>query len=141
MAKYVNKTQPTEINVEDFIKQNAKPQFVDDCLKLSKWMEKATGSKAVVWTNIIGYGKYHYITKACEADFFMTGFAPRASTIAIYILGKVEGNEDLLKKLGKVKMSGTCIHIKSLSDIDLNVLEIMVKKGLEYMKANYKILE
>ncbi len=138
MAKYVNKTQPTTISPVEFIKGTTKPAFVADCLELLKIFEKVTGNKPVIWGKVVGYGKYHYISKACEADWFITGFAPRASSIAIYVMGHVEGMDELGKKLGKFKMSGSCIHIKKIEDIDMKVLEQIVQKGAAYMKAKYK---
>lgn len=139
MPKYMNKTQPTSLSVEDFIRNNAKPQFVEDCLALTQWLSKITGSKPVLWTNSIGFGKYHYTTKGYEADFFVTGFAPRSSSIALYITGKVENYDALLKQLGTIRLSGNCIHIKSLADINLEIFEQMVKSGIEYMKAHYQV--
>ncbi|MGL4759812.1 MAG: DUF1801 domain-containing protein [Patescibacteria group bacterium] len=137
MAKYINKTQPTTLEPEEFLKQNCKPELLKDSLELLTILKKITGSKAVLWTTVIGFGKYHYISKACEADWFVTGFAPRASTIAIYTSGKIENKEELVKQLGKAKLQGTCIHIKKLSDINLNILEEIIKLNIHYMKENY----
>lgn len=68
-------------------------------------------------------------------------FAPRASTIAIYINGKVDDKEKLEKQLGKFKMSGSCMHIKKLADIDQKVLVQIIEGGLKFMNKNYKVLE
>jgi hypothetical protein len=141
MSKYVNKTQPTSISPAEFIKSHENKSITEDCLQLLQILEKQTGNKPFLWGKIIGYGKYHYKHKASEGDFFVNGFAPRASTIAIYITGKVQGMEDLSKKLGKFKMSGSCIHIKKLEDINLDVLKQMIDEGIKYMKENYEILE
>lgn len=138
MSKYVNKTQETAISAQDFIKQNANPIMLDDCLVLLNVFTKITGKDAIVWGKIIGFGKYHYVQKASEGDWFICGFAPRASTIAIYINGVVENMEELSKKLGKFKMSGSCMHIKKVSDIDIEILEIIIDKGYQYMKNKYK---
>jgi hypothetical protein len=138
---YTNKAQPTEISPIQFIKTQENVAVIPDCLELLKIFEKVTGNTPVIWGKIIGFGKYHYKQKASEGDWFVTGFTPRASTIAIYIMGKVEGKEDLEKKLGKFKMSGGCMHIKKLSDIDLEILEKMILLGIKYMKENHEILE
>lgn len=116
---YINKTQPTDISPVEYINTQANSVMIPDCLELLQIFEKVTGNKPVIWGKIIGFGKYHYKQKASEGDWFVSGFAPRSSTIAIYIMGKVEGKEDLEKKLGKFKMSGGCMHIKKLADIDL----------------------
>jgi hypothetical protein len=36
-----------------------------------------------------------------------------------------------LKKLGKHKLSGGCLHINKLEDIDMKVLEGMIKESLD----------
>jgi hypothetical protein len=141
MSKYINKTQPNTISPEEFIKVSENVNLIPDCLKLLKIFDTITGNKPIIWGKIIGFGKYHYKQKASEGDWFVTGFTPRASTIAIYIMGKVEGKEELEKKLGKFKMSGGCMHIKKLADIDLEILEKMILGGIKYMKENHEILE
>jgi hypothetical protein len=137
MSKYINKTQPTEISPSEYIKQYENQNVVVDCLELLNIFEKVTGNKPVLWNKVIGFGKYHYQQKASQGDWYIAGFAPRATTIAIYIMGKVEGME----KLGKYKMSGSCIHIKKLADIDLKVLEELISQGMKYIKEKYGILE
>ena len=138
---YINKTQPTKISPLQFIQNHPNQNVASDCLKLLEAFEKVTGSKPVLWIDKIGFGKYHYQQKASQGDWFISAFAPRATTIAIYIMGQIEGKEELEKKLGKFKMSGSCIHIKKLADIDLSVLEEMIKRGKKYMQEKYQILD
>ncbi len=139
MAKYINKTQPTTIIPEDFIRSTANPKLVDDCLELLKIFTQVTEKNPVVWGKIIGYGKYHYISKACEADWFVTGFAPRANEITIYCLGGYELMSELIEQLGKFKTKGSCLYVKKLSDIDLKILEKIIYKNQEYMEKNFKV--
>lgn len=141
MSKYVNKTQPTNISPTEFVTNHVNQAIVPDCLELLTVFEKITGKKPVLWDKIIGFGKYHYQQKASQGDWFITGFAPRTSTIAIYVMGQVEQMDELGKKLGKFKKSGSCLHIKKLQDIDLDVLAQIIQKGMEYMQAKYEILE
>jgi hypothetical protein len=137
----VNKTQPTTISPVEFINSQENTTAIPDCLELLKLFEKITGSKPVVWTTIIGFGRYHYKSKSTEGDWFVTGFAPRKSEITIYAMGGYKQMTDLLEKLGKHKVSGSCLHIKKLADIDLKVLPQIIEKGVQYMKENYAILE
>jgi Domain of unknown function (DU1801) len=141
MAKYVNKTQPLEISPIEFIKNHETPSLIEDSLKLVEFFERVTGYKAVIWGKMVGFGKYHYTTKACDADYFITGFAPRKSEITIYSMCGYSYDKmpELMDKLGKFKAKGSCLHIKKLSDIDLKILEQIIIKSVEYMKANYKV--
>lgn len=141
MSKYINKTQPTNLSPIDYINSHENISAKNDCIELLQIFEKITGYKPILWDKIIGFGTYHYKSKSSEGDWFLTGFAPRASTIAIYIMGKVKGKEELEKKLGKFKISGSCLHIKKLADIDLKVLEEMIQTGVNYMQENYELSE
>ena len=138
MSKYVNKTQATSISPIDFINSGENAALIPDCMELLNIFTKITGSQPVIWGKIVGYGKYHYKNKTTEADWFITGFAPRKSEITLYIMGGFGQMTDLMEKLGKHKFSGSCLHIKKLADVDMNVLEQIIIRGFEYMKANYK---
>ena len=67
----------------------------------------------------------------------LTGFSPRKQALTLYLMSGYGKMEDLLAKLGKVKTSVSCLYIKRLSDIDLNVLEEMIRKSIEIVKARY----
>jgi hypothetical protein len=141
MSKYVNKTQPTNISVIDFINSHENTAIIPDCLSLLEIFEKITGDKPIMWGKIIGYGKYHYKQKASEGDFFVTGFAPRKTGITIYIIMGFKNIPGLMEKLGKHKVSiGSCLQIKKLTDIDLEVLEQIITTGVKYMREKYEII-
>lgn len=80
-----NKTKPTELSVEDFIR-NSDPKKVDDSFKLAEIMEKLSGEKATMWVpSIIGFGKYHYkYESGREGDSCRIGFSPRKSAFSLY---------------------------------------------------------
>ena len=44
---------------------------------------------------------------------------------------------DLMKKLGKHKASGSCLHVKSLDDVDSNVLAELIEKSTTDFKKKY----
>jgi hypothetical protein len=139
MAKYINKTQPTNISPVDFINAAENKVLIPDALELLKIFINVTGYKPVIWGDQIGYGKYHYTTRACDADWYLVGFAVRKSNITIYSMRGYKSIDELLAKLGKYKASGSCLHIKKLADIDIKVLKEIIAEGVEYMKKNYKV--
>ncbi len=61
-------------------------------------------------------------------------FSPRKQNITLYIMEANTDDPELLKKLGKYKTSGVCLHIQKLSDVDLNILETLVKKSFIHSK-------
>lgn len=48
----------------------------------------------------------------------------------------MKGSRYLQDKLGKYKMGKTCIYFKRLSDLNLDVLEILSKATIKYVQEN-----
>jgi len=71
MSKYINKAQPTELSPVEFIKSHGNVKAIPDCLELLEFFEKVTKFKPILWDKIIGYGKYHYVQKASQGDWFI----------------------------------------------------------------------
>lgn len=102
-------------------------------------MKKVTGSNPRMWgPSIVGFGSYHYkYDSGHEGDSCLTGFSPRTGNISLYVMLSSSDNTDLLNKLGKHKASKGCLYIKKLEDVDTKVLEILIKKGVDYLKKKY----
>lgn len=118
------KTQPTEQNIEAFIASVGDPQKQQDSTTLVALMEEVTGEPAKLWgSSIIGFGSYHYkYESGHEGDWAITGFSPRKQNLTIYIIDGFEKYEGLMSKLGKYKTGKSCLYVKSLEDIDLDIL-------------------
>ncbi len=133
MGKVVEiKTKQTAANVEDFIAGIPDEQKRNDCVAIIKLMEKATKEKPKMWgAAIIGFGNVRYKSPATgrEVDWFIIGFSPRKANLTLYIGLNASPNDDELKKLGKHKRGGGCLYIKKLADIDIKVLERMIKEA------------
>jgi hypothetical protein len=128
-----NKTQATRASADAFLEKIPDEGRRKDCKTLVKIMKSVTGEKPVMWgPSMVGFGSYHYkYESGREGDMFVAGFAPRKSDLTIYGMGGLAGREALLKKLGKHKASGGCLHIKSFADIDLDVLETLIQRSVE----------
>ena len=133
------KTKPTVVSVESFLDKNTTGQARTDSDNLIKLMKKVTGLAPKMWgPSIIGFGSYHYkYESGREGDICITGFSPRKGNLSLYVLGGAPGQADLLKKLGKHKAGKGCLYIKKLEDVDLKVLESMVKNCVDYIKKKY----
>ena len=134
-----NKTKPTELSAEDFIR-NSDPKKVDDSFKLVEIMEKLSGEKATMWgPSIIGFGKYHYkYESGREGDRCRIGFSPRKSAFSLYVLHCDDSENKLLSQLGKIKMGqGSCIYFKKLADLNLDVLDKLITDSLHQTKKLY----
>lgn len=139
---YTNKTQPTAISPEHFIEQNFahKPKIQQEALTLVKLYENVTGSPCVMWGKIFGFGKYYYQdSKGGEHSHLVAGFAISSTGFTLYNMMLWETYAKTLEKLGKHKLSGkSCLAIKSVEDIDLEVLKVVVKDSVAGMKQNYR---
>lgn len=131
------KTTVNNTSVEDFIKAVPDETKRRDSLTLLKLFKKVTGEKPKMWgSSIIGYGQYHYKSERSsqEGDWPLTGFSPRKQNLSIYIMPGFDNYQDMLKILGKHKSSVGCLYINKLSDVDMKVLEKLVKKSYLDMK-------
>ncbi len=139
---YTNKTQPTKISPEKFLKENfkGKERVQSEALALVDLYTKATGSTCVMWNKIFGFGKYHYLdSKGGEHTHLVTGFAVSSTGFTLYNMIGWETYKGEIVKLGKYKISGkSCLAIKSIEDIDLGVLKAVVKKSVSLMKGKYR---
>jgi len=131
------KTRPTKQSVASFIK-GVDEERRQDCSTLVRIMKDAVGAPATMWgTNIVGFGTYELkYASGKTADWPIIGFSPRKQDLTLYVGRGVDGT--LLKALGKHKLSGGCLHIKRLSDVDLAVLEKVVSASVTETKRRYR---
>lgn len=126
------KTKPTASSVGSFIEAVPEEQKRKDSLILVKLMEKLTGEKPQMWgSSLIGFGNKRYKSPSGrEVDWFRIGFSPRKAALSIYLTLNATAREKHLEKLGKYKSDGGCIYIKRLEDVDIKVLEKMLREAL-----------
>jgi hypothetical protein len=136
MAKAELKTKKTEANVDDFIETIESETVRDDCRKLIELMQKATDAEPKMWgANIVGFG-YRLLKYASgrELDWMQIAFSPRKANITLYLNLGEGWDTDLLSKLGKHKTGKGCLYVKSLKDVNLEVLDELIKKSAENAK-------
>jgi hypothetical protein len=135
------KTLENDGSVTDFI--NAVPEETkrQDSSVLLDMFERVTGQEPRMWgTSMIGFGKYHYKSERStqEGDWPLAAFSPRKQNLTLYFM---QGFDTLLAeplaKLGKHKTSKSCLYINKLADVDVAVLEEVVRKG--FIEAKQKL--
>jgi hypothetical protein len=104
-------------------------------------MRTATRAEPAMWGSaIIGFGSYHYVyASGREGDWFQIGFAPRKKNLTIYLMGGLKAHAALLKKLGKHKVAGSCLHITNLDDVHLPTLKELLRGSVRWAKAQNKM--
>jgi hypothetical protein len=134
-----NKTKATSASVDAYLAAIADPARRSDCEALAKPMAQVAGQPPKLWgTSIVGFGSYHYkYASGREGDSCLLGFASRKGEISIYGLGTFMGRDELLSKLGKHKMGKGCFYISKMTDIDVKVLEQLLKKSVAESKKQH----
>ncbi|WP_066798750.1 DUF1801 domain-containing protein [Sphingomonas soli] len=126
------KTLPTDASVDGFLQSVAHPVRRADGTALLALMERVTGERAVMWgPSIVGFGSYHYrYASGHEGDMCKIGYSPRAAELVLYVGGFAE-YDSLLDRLGKHRRSKACLYVKKLADVDISVLEEIVRRSFE----------
>jgi hypothetical protein len=122
------KTKPTKQSVEKFIKDLPDAEVREDCATVAKLMREATKAEPTMWgSSIVGFGlRQIQYAGGRTGDWPIIGFSPRKQNLTLYV-GTVLQDTDLLKKLGKHKVSKGCLYIKRLTDVDLPTLKKIIK--------------
>lgn len=137
MSKSAIKTRVNNASVTDFIASVEGETRQKDGFTLLELHTRVTGEPAKMWgSSIIGFGQYHYKSERSrqEGDWPLAGFSPRKASLTLYISFRFEGCDELLAKLGKHKRSAGCLYINKLADVDMSVLEEIVRRSFEYSK-------
>jgi hypothetical protein len=133
------KTKPTEQSVDHYLDAIADENTRADCRTLIKLMKKATGHAPKMWgPAIIGFDQYHFkYESGREGDICLIGFSPRKQNLTLYVLAGFPDQEELLKKIGKHKTGKGCLYIKRLDDVDMDVLESLIRRSVESMRKKH----
>ena len=127
------KTKKTAASVQAFLKKAATGDRYAACRFLLATFERATQDKAAMWGNaIVGVGA-QTITYANgdQLDWPLGGFSPRARDITVYGTKASPRHAVLMKKIGKAKMGGGCLYLKSLDGVDQKVLAELIVTAMQ----------
>lgn len=130
-----NKTKLTAASVDGFIHSLPEPRQAD-ARTLVKLMQSVSRQKAKMWgPSIIGFGSYHYrYESGREGDMPLVCFSPRKTGNVVYVCLT---DKTPLDKLGKHKLTGGCLHIKKLSDVDAAVLKTIIARSYAEMRDKH----
>ncbi len=126
----------SDSSVADYIDSLTDAQTIEDSHKLLAMMQRISGHIPQKWNEgTLGFDTYHYkYDSGREGDALVIGFYPRKGKITIYLMDGTARYSVLLAKLGKHTLTGYCIYIKRLSDVDMTVLEQIVRQSYENIK-------
>lgn len=127
------KNKATNSSVEEFIAKITNEQKRKDSAILLQLMEKITKEKPKMWgASTVGFGNMIYKSPASgrEVEWLKIGFSPRKANLSLFPFD-IQSQSNALKKLGKYKAGVGCLYINKLEDVDMKVLEEMVKTAMK----------
>ncbi len=132
------KTKKTRASVTEFLKSIEDDRRRTDCRAVVRLMRAATGARPAMWgTSIIGFGNYRTTyASGREIEWFLTGVSPRKQALTLYIMDGFSGYGALLKRLGKHKTGKACLYIRSLDDIDMDVLAKLIENSVDHKRRH-----
>lgn len=136
---YKQKTTQNDKSVIAFIENTENAKKREDAYQLLDIFTETTGYQAKMWgTSIIGFGSYHYkYATGHEGDAPLVGFSPRKAKFSLYFATGDSNREALLDKFGKHKSGKACVYINKIADIDLNILEKLIKQSVDFLNEMY----
>lgn len=136
-----NKTVANDASVENFLHAVEPEKKRTDSQALDALFRRVTGWNPAMWgKSLIGYGSYHYrYESGREGDFLATGFAPRKANLSIHIMPGYQDYSAILSRLGKHKVGKSCLYLNKLADVDVDVLEELIRTGLDDLGKIYPV--
>ena len=133
-----NITQQNDGSVEDFLDSVQPDAKQADARVIKAMLEEVTGDRAMMWGDgIVGFGskdlKYE---SGRELAWFDIGFAPRKQNLVIYLTDGFDQHREILSELGRHTTSVSCLYVKRLGDIDLRVLEQLVRASINHVRRD-----
>jgi hypothetical protein len=134
-----NKTKPTEASVDAYIASRASARQAADCRTLITLFERVTGEPPRMWgPSIVGHGSYRYTYESGRTgEAPLAGFAIRGRELVVYLECEGEAQQALLDRLGKHRMTKSCLYFKQLADLDASVLEQLVVNAIDAVRRRY----
>ncbi|MDE0224495.1 MAG: DUF1801 domain-containing protein [Gammaproteobacteria bacterium] len=133
------KTRPTDASIETFLDSVDNEDRREDARRVLAIMGRVTGEPARMWgTRIVGFGSYHYrYASGREGDWPLTGLSPGKRNLTVYIMPGFDEYGEMLSRLGKHRTGKSCLYVNRLRDVDLNVLEEIIRQSVADMRRRY----
>lgn len=121
----------TDKDVGAFIEAIPNKKRKADTKALLQIIQDIKGIEPKIWgVSIIGFGKYTYQRKNGEEyEWFHVGFSPARAHLTVYLMFDINQEKELLDQLGPYRAGKGCLYIKSLQDINLDILKQLIAKS------------
>lgn len=129
-----NKTKPTGADVEAFLDAVDSERRREEARTVLALMREVTGEEPAMWgPSMVGFGSVHYrYASGREGDMFAAGFSPRKKAMTVYLTEGFDEQEELLDRLGPHTTGKSCLYLKRLDAVDLDVLRTLVESSYQH---------
>ncbi len=123
--------------VRDFIASLEDEETAKDSRALIAMMRRISGRPPRMWNGrTVGFDAYHYrYESGREGDCHVLGFHPGKGKLTLYLMDGTGRHSALLARLGKHTTSRVCVYVKRLDDVQLPVLEQVLRRSYAYVKS------
>ncbi len=141
MLAAMARTARTETDIEDFLAAVEPPARAAEARRLHELFSEVTGFPARIWGgSMVGYGRYEYRYDSGHSGQAMaTGFAPRKAELVVYILPGYGDFGGILKDLGPHRLGKSCLYLRRLDRVDLDVLARLIRAGLDELATRWTV--
>ena len=124
-----NKTQLNDACVDTFLAKVERPIRRENAQQVTALMRNITGVEPNMWgDSLVGFGHLSYTyANGKTGEWFVLGVSPRKQALTLYIMSGFDAIDDYLGRLGKFKLGKCCLYINKLDDIDMSVLEEILR--------------
>ncbi|KJQ55236.1 DUF1801 domain-containing protein [Microbacterium sp. SA39] len=128
--------EPTGNDVAGLIARSSPATRRRDAEMLTALMQDISGREPATWGTIIGFGSCHYrYPTGTEGDTALLAFSPRKASTTIYLLDGTAAHADALAQLGPHTTAVSCVYIKDLEQVDLDVLRGILERSLAWVES------
>ncbi len=141
VSKVKLKTTKNQLSVAAYLDGIEPASVRREAKTLARLFKQTTGARPRMWgSSIVGYGEYtYYRANGDEGQFMATGFSMRRSGPTIYILPGYRNYNAMLKRLGPHKLGKSCLYLKNLDGIDMDVLAELIATGITDLQKSHQV--
>ena len=127
------KTRPTDASARELVDSIPDRARREDCVALLDMMQAISGEAPRMWgPSIVGFGTYDYrYASGRSGTWFRSGFSPRKTAIALYLMLDLDAQEERLAALGKHTRGKSCLYVRKLADINTAVLRELIEASCD----------
>jgi hypothetical protein len=126
------KTERTDAGVDEFLAAITDERRRRDAVAVRDLMASVTGEPGAMWgAGIVGFG-HRSLTYASgrTLDWFSVGFSPRKQSTTLYLTDGFDEHEEALARLGPHSIGKSCLYVKRLDDVDIEVLTGLIEAAV-----------